>query len=204
MGNKDHSFELTTTYPGLVLGTGYSHETGTEGELKLGFYFDWTTGLPIIPGSSVKGVLRSTFRTPEFIKALLNTKQNEQIALKHDTLDAWEKEIFGSLNGETPQKGGDIFHDAVLVKTDKAILADDFITPHINRENIKMSPFSNPTPLMFLKVKPHITFRFQFDLKHSEGLTGKEKSDVFKEILLLLGIGAKTNVGYGQLVLHNG
>ena len=64
LGNEEHSFELTTTYPGLVLGTGYSHETGTEGEFKLGFYFDWTTGLPVIPGSSVKGILRAAGPRP--------------------------------------------------------------------------------------------------------------------------------------------
>lgn len=52
---------LETIYPGLFTGSGYTHETGNVGELKLGFFFDHTTGLPILPGSSVKGVLRSVF-----------------------------------------------------------------------------------------------------------------------------------------------
>ena len=50
-------FDLVTTYPGLLIGSGYSHEVHGKDGLKLGFYFDHTTGLPIIPGSSVKGVL---------------------------------------------------------------------------------------------------------------------------------------------------
>lgn len=53
--------KLTTIYPGLLLGSGYAHESGTLGELKLGFFFDYTSGLPILPGSSVKGLLKSAF-----------------------------------------------------------------------------------------------------------------------------------------------
>src|SRR5690554_3416875 len=53
-------WELYTTYPGLLIGSGYQHESGGENEFKIGFFFDYTTGLPQIPGSSVKGVLRSS------------------------------------------------------------------------------------------------------------------------------------------------
>ncbi|MBB4080312.1 CRISPR-associated protein Cmr6 [Lewinella aquimaris] len=52
---------LITEYPGLLVGTGYAHEIAAKGATKIGFYFDHTTGLPTIPGSSVKGVLRSAF-----------------------------------------------------------------------------------------------------------------------------------------------
>ena len=65
-----HSFPLVTTYPGLFTGSGYTHETGSVGELKLGFFFDHTTGLPLLSGSTVKGVLRSVF--PQFKKSELD------------------------------------------------------------------------------------------------------------------------------------
>lgn len=52
---------LQTTYPGLLSGTGLSHQTGAMGESKLGFSFDPCTGVPYVPGSSVKGALRSNF-----------------------------------------------------------------------------------------------------------------------------------------------
>lgn len=56
------SFTLLTTYPGFTTGTGMPHGIkNNEEDFKIGFYFDHTTGLPIIPGSSVKGVLRSVF-----------------------------------------------------------------------------------------------------------------------------------------------
>ena len=60
-GNSEHIIKLTTTYPGLLSGVGISHETGKLGEFKLGFSFDHTTGLPYLPGSTVKGNLRHVF-----------------------------------------------------------------------------------------------------------------------------------------------
>jgi len=71
------SFELTTIYPGLLIGAGYSHPALKEikksdrdevGDFQLGFFFDHTTGLPVIPGSSVKGVLKSVF--PKKVSAI--------------------------------------------------------------------------------------------------------------------------------------
>lgn len=56
---SNSNFDLMTLYPGLLIGSGYNHEIGEhENELKLGFFFDHATGLPCIPGSSVKGILR--------------------------------------------------------------------------------------------------------------------------------------------------
>ena len=67
--DQEH-FCLKTVYPGLLIGIGNTHEAGTriggedaEGaEIKLGFTLDYVTGLPVIPGSTVKGVLRCAFK----------------------------------------------------------------------------------------------------------------------------------------------
>jgi len=56
--------ELQVQNPGLLPGIGYPHEVGYPGEFKLGFGFDHVSGLPLLPGSTVKGVLRSVF--PQF------------------------------------------------------------------------------------------------------------------------------------------
>lgn len=172
LGNS--SLKLKTTYPGLLLGSGYSHDTGLEGDFKLGFYFDYTTGLPIIPGSSIKGVLRSVFKHKDYIKELLG---KEEVVIKE-----LEQEIFDY---------GDIFYDAEIETEGKKIFGEDYLCPH--DEN----PLKNPTPLKFLKVLPGITFKFQFELK-SGLITTEEKNELFRKILLDIGIGAKTNVGYGQ------
>lgn len=170
-------FKATTTYPGLILGSGNAHELPSiEGQAILGFHFDYTSGLPVIQGSSIKGVLRSAFKHSGFIQELLDDEDFDVKAL--------EKEIFDN---------GDIFFDATIEAPDSfgKILKDDFLAPHKN------DLFKNPIPLRFIKVLPQVSFRFDFELK--DGIIKKsEKSELFKNILADLGLGAKTNVGYGK------
>jgi len=171
-----HSFRATTTYPGLLLGSGYLHELpDVKDQLILGFDFDYTTGLPIIRGSSIKGVLRSAFRHPDYIQELLKKSDIDIAEL--------EKDIF---------EANDIFFDAQIVAIKKDLLLDDYITPH-------RSKTQNPIPLHFIKVAPGVTFAFAFAL-HDGVIGADEKLALFKNILFDLGIGAKTNVGYGQIV----
>lgn len=181
---------LTIQYPGLVTGIGIKHEVRIDGEFKLGMHFDWTYGVPIIYGSSVKGVLRSWFK--DFYKPTSFQPSVE------DAID----DIF---EGKDPQGKNktiykrDIFFDAVVLTTDSSgrILRPDSITPHGD------NPLKNPTPLGFVKIAPGCTMQFRFKLEDtvigSKTLTAKEKKTIFQEILTTVGIGAKTNVGYGQL-----
>jgi CRISPR-associated protein Cmr6 len=91
----------------------------------------------------------------------------------------------------------DIFHDVYIAepvkqgKTNGSFLGTDYITPH------KIAT-ENPTPLPFLKILPGVTVRFQFVLHDGYYLKAQNKLELFKQILLDFGIGAKTNVGYGQ------
>ncbi len=258
---KQHSFSMTTRYPGLLIGTGYSHQIGVEGEFKIGFYFDYTTGLPILPGSSVKGLLRSAF--PQFkhegenVLMIRRKTENDKVLLditpkqmakanyiwktlsKIDTVQFPEKQqslvaselniihwlelaIFESIDrdkskAERDSKNNlevvynsiyhrDIFHDAMIEKaaTNGLIFDQDYITPHTD-ENGKPAPLKNPTPIMFLKIRPNVTFRFGFNLTQTtikdQIISAKTKEQLFQQILIDLGIGAKTNVGYGRLKL---
>lgn len=244
-----HSLEFKTTYPGLVMGTGYTHGIGAVGEFKIGFHFDYTTGLPIIPGSSVKGLIRSAF--PDFKKdkieledqskftdfagkinhvkacwilALLNEIDDKDFlknyiqpldikegALSDEQLSLLKRLTIDIFEGVADAKATlpedkyysiyhrDIFHDAIPIRsehTDNRVLDTDSITPHDD------NPLKNPTPLLFLKVLPNVVYRFNFDLKDRENITKDKKSLLLRKILLTLGIGAKTNVGYGQLVQY--
>jgi CRISPR-associated protein Cmr6 len=199
------NFILTTKYPGLLVGSGYDHETHSDDEFKLGFSFDFTTGLPIIPGSSIKGVLRSSFR-----KKVNNQPFGLVIALlaalgiKADEGKCFllENELFGdSEDNAVSMIDRDIFHDAIIEPTHTGLfMANDFITPHRNRENPEMSPYTNPIPLQFLKIKPNVPIRFQFDLKKRDTqiLTVEQRLKFYESIIRLLGVGAKTRVGYGK------
>lgn len=181
---QNHRFKLQVCYPGLVTGVGINHEAKLEGEFKLGMHFDWTWGMPVVYGSSVKGVLKSWFA--EFYEG-----DDDLISkLIDDIFEGGKKSIYQR----------DIFFDAVIVNANNQhkILASDSITLH--GEN----PLKNPTPIAFIKIAPGCTLEFRFRL--CDTVVGgmkfsvADKLDLFKKILTTVGIGAKTNVGYGQLM----
>ena len=179
------SFQLKVLYPGLVTGIGITHEGQIEGEFKLGMHFDWTYGMPVVYGSSVKGVLRSYFK--DFY--VPNDNQPDITVTFDDIFNGTGKSIYNR----------DIFFDAVIVAPDNKgrILCSDSITPHGD------NPLKNPVPITFLKIAPGCTLEFRFKLTDTEmgnkKLTADDKLALFREILTTVGIGAKTNVGYGQL-----
>lgn len=185
--NGLNTFQLKTVYPGLVTGVGITHEAKIEGEFKLGVHFDYTFGMPVIYGSSVKGTLRSYFK--DFLPEKFDKKQKEDL----------EKDIFAGEISEGKLKSiynRDIFYDAVIVRSNGPILASDSITPHGD------NPLKNPIPITFLKIAPGCTIEFRFKLVDSkigeQEFTAKQKLKLFEDILKTVGVGAKTNVGYGQ------
>jgi|GEM_PF-1118140 len=193
-------FQATTRYPGLLIGTGYRHELpDIQNQPILGFHFDYTTGLPVIPGSSIKGILRSAFEHPAFVAALLNESvENENETWSEDEIEKLAVAMFGSpAKSDDTVRGSDIFFDAVIVNAVGNILDDDYITPHGDGVT------DEPTPLRFVKVSSGVTFRFDFELNDTKigdkTLTKEKKRELFIKILKHLGLGAKTNVGYGHL-----
>jgi len=220
-------FELETTYPGLLTGSGYNHEVGgINEELKLGFFFDHTTGLPCIPGSSVKGVLRDacTKDDGKYILSIIAELKSgsERKAIKDELkikdiavsfYEDIEKKQSLFMKKEKGKNGiekilpsefvkavfigegisvykRDIFFDAFPIESlnkNGKFLANDYITHH-------KDPLKNP--IQFLKILPQVVFQFDFKLTNT-GMNKELKLELFRQILLDLGIGAKTAVGYG-------
>ncbi|MEG1331879.1 MAG: RAMP superfamily CRISPR-associated protein [Eubacterium sp.] len=96
--------QFKTTYPGLLIGLGTTHEIKDIDEaIKVGFSFDYVTGLPYIPGSSVKGMLRSAFHVKkracisEILKAINETKFG---TITEDMILEIEHQIFGQGHNE--------------------------------------------------------------------------------------------------------
>lgn len=210
---KENAFSLKTIYPGLVTGVGIGHEIGVKGEFKLGMHFDYTYGMPIIYGSSVKGVLRAAFpekekeKKEESKKKIAEKKEKEKqirqfLGSEFEGINvaALRDAIFEGIKEQKPISiyERDIFFDAVITRCNKKsrFLASDSITPHDD------NPLKDPIPLTFLKIASGVTIEFRFDLKDSVicgiKVSAEDKLRLFEKILLEFGIGAKTNVGYGQ------
>lgn len=175
-------FSLTTATR-LTFGLGYQHP------IEIGFTFDWTTGLPIIPGSSLKGV------------ALSFAQDNEGIC------DAGTRsEIFGS-----KQKVGRIsFLPAYpCVEAGVPFLEVDVMTPHYapyynDPNNNPPADWYNPKPLHFLTVPKGVKYcfrladRWNFGKRRAESALLDGACTILKAALTEVGVGAKTAVDYGS------
>ena len=200
--------------PGLLIGSGLAHGLpGSEEDVKTGLQFDYTSGLPVIPGSSVKGVIRSAFPTIKEDKEQSNEADSEKLNyIKSLIADIPEFSALGLEDKDILELGnqmfnhGDIFADALLVgygtRTKQQspvnqVLAEDYITPHTG------GPLAQPIPIKIVKVAPGVTFAFCFKFNETKigakVVSASMKKALCAAILQDLGVGAKTNVGYGVL-----
>ena len=206
-GFEKKEFTLNVQGKGLFIGIGYTHEIpSVKGQLINGFYFDYTTGLPLIPGSSIKGTIKSIFPyKDEELEEILNKKSKEknyeEIEFLYKEINKGKKENIKKLLDLEEEKifklrdeifeYGDIFLDAYIV-SDGKIFDVDYFAPHPDK-------FSHPVPLKFLKIKPNVKFKFRFLLKKDLSILNvNQRLRLFREIIIQNGLGAKTNENYGR------
>ncbi len=224
---------LEVNYPGLLVGIGNAHDSGkkfedkdktdrtkkkdkkkdTPEEIKLGILLDSVTGLPFLPGSMLKGILRSAFLyNVDYIKDLLQYIDSS-LLLTAEQVEELELDIFGHQhpchNYETDIEAGtgrDVFFDVYPIQPDgkSHLIGIENITSH-RAKNRKLDGLTKLNPLTLLKIMPGVVLLFRFylndtDLKDGIRITANHKLNLFKQILLDLGAGAKTNVGFGVLI----
>lgn len=188
-----NSFELYTAYPGLLMGVGYAHDLKNKDAIKCGFSFDYVSGLPYLPASSLKGALRSYF--PD-IKDKPEIKKEKEAYIKNILQIGNNIDISGLRDNIF--NNGDVFLDVFpVIKEGSKLLNKEYITPH------NEGKYKNPKPIKLIKIKPNIKFQFCFLLsdyviENETILTKAQKLNLFKQIILDMGVGAKTNVGFGQ------
>ena len=156
----------------LIVGLGSEHIQETNMTLHHIY------GIPYIPGSAVKGVLRHWW-LQEF---------------NNDEGKAIQDEKFLVLFGSQEQRGKVQFLDAY---PEEVTFATDIMNPHYPDYYSGSKPptdHQNPVPINFLTVE-QTNFRFAFLAKTQAPLDELKKR--FQEALELKGIGAKTAVGYG-------
>jgi|GEM_PF-1654803 len=175
-------------------------------------------GIPYIPGSSLKGMLR-TFMINELYGY---EKQSETNALKNGIF----RSIFGcpEQSADNGAKGNIQFFDAFPI--DSVEVEPDIINNHYQSYYDGDTPpadWINPNPVFFLTVKGG-SFRFNLGVKEIQNKPMKDFSDDYqlflektetklsenatlievteawlKTALAFHGIGAKTAVGYGRM-----
>ncbi len=186
----------------LITGLGQIHPNETS------IVLDHTTGIPYIPASTLKGIVRLGCIV-EIIKDPLY-KGNEYYGKDKDGKVFLREEktpvrkLFGYEDDDDNEdslatSGGVIFLDAY--PEDLPSLVGDIINPHYGEYyKEKKAPADNqaPVPVKFLAVEKGVKFIFRIVVKEEcrEHIELLKKG--FEQALVTEGIGAKTATGYGR------
>ncbi|MBM7560011.1 CRISPR-associated protein Cmr6 [Marinitoga litoralis] len=164
------SYKIYTKTPFLV-------GAGIPSIDEIGFYWSRNLGIPIIPGTTIKGAFRK----------FLESKKSNFI-----------KEIFG----EEDKKGCVSFLDAIPIKDIE--LGIEYQTPHFQKyynENQPPNDVYNPVPLNFLSVFKG-NFRVDIIIERNNNKITEEIQNNFKNFIEFYGLGAKTSMGYGRFKIN--
>lgn len=172
----------------FITGLGSGHPTET------GMILDRNLGIPYIPASSVKGVLRLAC-------AINIARKNEsnEVDLEDKTLVKY----FGSESDNNPKRGQLVILDVYP----KAIsgLKVDIMNPHFQKyydgTNKQPVETENPVPIKFLTVPKGTEFVFNLafiPLKKEDKCDENELNDIITTAFETVGFGEKTSVGYGR------
>lgn len=186
INGQSHSF---TTQWRFVTGLGMGHV------LETGFVWHRILGVPYLPGTSIKGLIRA-WADPRFDKDNAPRGWGDQ--------DKWEevKRLFG--DSDDLGAGSLIVFDALPVA--KPEMEVDIMNPHYapyyeNKKGEKPpADYYSPKPIFFLTVKKGMQFKFSLALRPG---ADQKSNDVARGFELLqcalenIGAGAKTAVGYG-------
>ena len=177
-GAHDFTMQFSTVWR-FVTGLGRQHP------VENGFTWHPTLGVPYLPGSSVKGLVRAW------------AEQWEETG--EDT-----NRIFGPEQNDVAV-GSVIFLDALPVR--RVQLEEDIMTPHFTpyyESSGKQPPgdWYDPIPIPFLTVAPGQDFQFAIMPRRSQNTRDVADTGMVRNWLKLaleyMGAGAKTAVGYGR------
>ncbi len=172
----------------FITGLGSGHPTET------GMILDRNLGVPYLPASSVKGVLRLSC-------AINIAKKNgtNEVDLKDKTL----VKFFGSESDSNPKRGQLVILD-VYPKSIRE-LKIDIMNPHYQNyysgKNKQPVETESPTPIKFLTVPEGTEFVFNFafiSLEKGDKCDENELNDIIDTAFETVGFGGKTSVGYGR------
>jgi CRISPR-associated protein Cmr6 len=189
---------------------------GSENALETGIRLHHTYGMPIIPGSALKGLSahycdqvwgERHSQTPS--SEALHFRGARQLDKQHNKRAEPPGKYHRLLFGTTDEGGCMTFHDAWYVPgSSPTPLVLDVMTPHHPdwndiRNPVAPTDFDSPTPVPFLSATG--TFRLALswhgpEHKEAKGWTDRAK-ELVRDAVKYWGIGGKTTSGYGRLAV---
>jgi CRISPR-associated protein Cmr6 len=161
---------------------------GNASPLEVGIRLHHTYGMPLLPASALKGLCRRVARLLKHENKLSDDAIDALFGFSRDTQAAAGAVVFYDAWYDPSSVGGKPFHRDVITVHHPAYYGDGKTPP---------TDFDDPTPVPFLVVKPGARFLCVLDAPN------RQWADFAHKMLLWglehLGVGAKTNAGYGYL-----
>ncbi|VTS00810.1 type III-B CRISPR module RAMP protein Cmr6 [Tuwongella immobilis] len=191
---------------------------GTENVLETGIRLHHTYGMPVLPGSALKGLAAHYCHTvwgeadPRFRRRTEPKPETDDSTkspgkAKPVTQKTTPHEV---LFGDTDEAGFVIFHDGWMVPPENQAspLVEDVMTPHHPEwleGKVAPSDFDSPVPVPFLAVEGTFALTLTWCGPEPEkcGPWMKLAMELLTEALAEWGIGGKTSSGYGRFDLEH-
>ena len=186
---------------------------GSENVLETGIRLHHTYGMPILPGSALKGLAahycdqiwgERHVETPssEAHRFRGGRREDKQRNQKAEPPGDYHQLLFGT----TADSGCIIFHDAWLIPDSQKSLVLDVMTPHHPKwldGSVPPTDFDSPIPVPFLSVTG--TFRVAVSWHGPASDMAKNWTELLRSLLCDAlkdwGVGGKTTSGYGRLAV---
>ena len=165
---------------------------GNASPLEVGIRLHHTYGMPLLPASALKGLCRRVARLLRHDSKLSDEATDALFGFSRDTQAAAGAVVFYDAWYDPDSVDGAPFHRDVITVHHPAYYSDGKTPP---------TDFDDPTPVPFLVIKPGAQFLCVLDAPDHRW------ADFAQKMLLWglenLGVGAKTNAGYGYFRLPN-
>lgn len=175
----------------LITGIGESHPN------EISTVFDHNLGIPYIPASGVKGIVRFAHTLSLIPEAEEKGLIDEKGRFDDEADWTFVADMFGVQKG----KGQVVFLDAYPKSVPP--LHIDIMNPHYApyySDGLPPADHHDPKPIKFLAVAPGTTFIFRAIAKKEKDLPQKVRSAI-GNALIEEGVGAKTALGYGRFTI---
>jgi CRISPR-associated protein Cmr6 len=198
----------------LVIGLGNEHPT------EKGFRFDWNLGVPFVPATGLKGVVRLAFLVNRLNELDEAKAKAFWTRITDGLLEDDARELFGCdedrKHNQQDQRGGIIFFDAYpeeLPRLEPEIMNCHY--PDYLNKKAERGPTEDqqPNPQKYWAISPwldnerhkplYFIFRMLVPTEIASSENGEKLQLALKETLSVHGLGAKTAVGHGKFEMHS-
>ena len=202
VGGPERGERTLITRGRLASGLGSSHP------LENGFCFDYTLGVPCLPGSAIKGLCRQV-ADPDSVRTLLGSGDEEEGDHSGQAPTVGDVVFFPAYPENWPKLEVDVIncHQQEYYGGEPVVLRAEAIErrpstlPSAGSRRVGPLEVEDPVPVFFLSVAKDTRFVFRCASRSDTRAHVTQALELIADGLAGIGIGAKTALGYGVMAV---